>query len=217
MKKQLILLIILPLITSCSKTSSTETLQNQKTKFFKSDKYPLIIKLIEGIDMQVDMHTISNVPRGLDLFELDFLKIEVNLDNEFPPSGESGLYSTLWIAQMGFKKNDFETFLNRQAKFDVRKDDVYAGNLPAIQISKDGEGSYLLLIPGLYAHLGFLGCKKGDPECERLNDLRRQTLDNVQWLKPIDTNSQEFKAWKAHILSLIEEAQKNQKEKTGIK
>ena len=45
-------------------------------------------------------------------------------------------------------------------------------------------------------------------ECDRLETLTRQTLNRITWEEPIDQNSQEFKDWKAHILSLIEEARR---------
>ncbi|MEK6543975.1 MAG: hypothetical protein AABZ44_06025, partial [Elusimicrobiota bacterium] len=47
-------------------------------------------------------------------------------------------------------------------------------------------------------------------------ELSLKTLNSIRWNQPIDTSSQEFKDWKAHILNLIEESRHRPASKTSI-
>lgn len=201
------LLSFLLVFSSCSRKPDVP---KKQTGSFHSSKYPLRIDFIPGTDMQAKENFVS--------FADDVIDVSVNLDEEFPPAPdqEGGFYDLLFDI-------NFSTALGNDAFVYVQKHilenppDVQLGNIPAVQFLESGGsgGFYMLLIPGRYYWLSTSGVGRPlknlsslEPKERRLVELTRDMLQRLSWEKPIDQNSQEFKDWKAHILSLIKEAKK---------
>ena len=94
---------------------------------------------------------------------------------------------------------DFKLMLEKSATHFGRFEDVTLGNIPGLS---DGKYDYWLT-PGAYF---YFFCSIGIDEKKSFPSLYPKVLKSISWAGPIDANSQEFKAWKAHIFALIDEA-----------
>ncbi len=80
---------------------------------------------------------------------------------------------------------------------------------PAIFIRNPANNyeEYCLLIPGVYNRVTLDGIDMSEK-------LTREALKHFHWTEPIDTNSKEFKTWKAHIWEILNSSkEKNRNEK----
>lgn len=94
-----------------------------------------------------------------------------------------------------------------------RVEEVMINNIPMLRLtdtynSEKSPNQYVPLIPGEYMSMIFyLTIEPPDSLFQqRANRLNEEITRSFTWKKPIDTSSQEFKDWKAHILSLLKEA-----------
>ncbi|MBI4064677.1 MAG: hypothetical protein HY401_10325 [Elusimicrobia bacterium] len=183
-KPTLFIFLIPPLFLGCSKTQQEN--KSTEPRFYQSDIYPLRVDFVKGATIKPRWSPASAA-----------LDIQGDLGELCPeePHNAPGMFDPLLNIMFYSSEEEFKKyFIDRFGPIETKKD-VSVGNIPALRF--DSEGFNILLIPGTYAvTFGFGGC-------DRFEQVRRETLKRVQWLKPIDTNSQEFKAWKAHILSLI--------------
>ncbi|MBI4063877.1 MAG: hypothetical protein HY401_06195 [Elusimicrobia bacterium] len=203
MKRILLTLISLSLfINACSKAPEDEILQEEREpqkeeqpKYFQGTKYPVRVNFIEGISMKAEESSSGSII------------VRADAAPHFPQLDlEGGLYTPLLTFTIygdnreWFKKRIFGFPIEPHIK------EAQLNNIPVLAYSYTSSKQtdyYIFLIPGIYAGISFSGCKTGEPVCDWENDLRQKMVHRITWLKPIDTNSQEFKDWKAHILSLI--------------
>ena len=211
--------IFLPLILMAVSGCSRPQLKEEKAAFFKDDKVPFRIEFVEGAKMKVEEDYDGN---GFDL--------DVDLSNEFSNDLDPGIGK--FVLRLDFfdgpeGKQDFITSLLPCKLCPDAPPDAIIGNIPAIQY---GKVAYVLLTPKVYATAVFvaLGERRRAlerdgrlflPEAfyDRLESITKEMMKRIYWEKPIDQNSQEFKDWKAHILSLIEEARKSSGESNAEK
>ena len=220
MKIQTLLpLILLSALLACSgKREGSKNIQEapsstqqQGLVFYQSDKFPIRIDYLPGLEMK--MRTPND------------LMVIVNLFNEFKDefldildADESMAWDDVFTIDFFPTENDFKDYLSDYISnndLPVEQDVTMYGNMPVVHFKNAPTGAFLLT-PGHYGLLIIQGsnlrrhCDECSKEHEnRLADITRKTLKNIIWQKSIDTDSQEFKGWKAHILSLIEEARQS--------
>ncbi|MEK6544033.1 MAG: hypothetical protein AABZ44_06320 [Elusimicrobiota bacterium] len=185
------------------------------SRYFKTSKYPgLRIDFVEGKD-------VNNIVKFDESLTVDTVDVLVDFSNEFSNIDvEPG--TTGANIEIEFFKNDetgtalegFKWFINEYEFFDFRE--TMIGNIPAFQ-KIGSEGFHILLIPNYYASAFFMrGCgeEHAPGYCKRYGEIEQELLRNITWEKSINTDSQEFKVWKIHILNLIQEAREKLKNNT---
>lgn len=195
-------LIVIFFVAGCSKTSQNNIEQKSELKFFHSDQYPMRIDFIEGVKMRVEVNE----------FKGQHWTVSTDLSGEFPEEEfEPGFGHHLFVIEF----SSYARFLSQDML--SKPQEVMLSNIPALlyRESPSGDVGYVLLTPGIYADIGTLGLSGYDDGKHQAYDNRRkqltlQMLERIYWEEPVDTNSQEFKDWKKHILTLIEES-KNKK------
>ncbi len=79
---------------------------------------------------------------------------------------------------------------------------------------------YILLTPGEIHKIKVDKCYFEEREisgfCDRWHKISKEVENGFRWQKPVSPNSQEFKDWKARILSLIEEARQSAMTKSSL-
>ena len=162
-------------------------------------------------------------------------RVFVDLRNEFPVYQEENDDSENLVSMEGpvaqvelfdigiySKREEFAEEFHDTQKWDTR--DSHVGQVPSIELANLKTGEVLKrvpLVPGYYPVItdamrsGYDG-EGGAAVSKRVYELTQRILDSFRWNQSIDTDSQEFKAWKAHILSLIEESRKRPTVKTNI-
>ncbi|MBI4668189.1 MAG: M23 family metallopeptidase, partial [Elusimicrobia bacterium] len=145
---------------------------------------------------------------GTEFMDYFFFAIVANLSQEFDKGGTEDLLAFEFCDD----PNAFKNNLHEGKRLPINSiKETMIGNIPVLKMGE--KQSYILVIPKKYILLYSpgLNLKARNPTASnayarRVYNLTIEMLKRVSWEQPIDQNSQEFKAWKAHLLALIEEA-----------
>ena len=244
MKKTAICLLALCLFSSCAKQEQTKpkkivrTIRHEEPKWlaYTDPKYPISLQYPDFPALDIKNDQGQNEVQSGRLTEDSQYDITVwtDLRTDFPQDivdaaiddddGRSKI-ARLDLLRIEicppelFKEGRVGAFARGESK------EIVINSIPMLSV-RDEEypdleyrNYYLALIPGHYIFIEALTGKYFDedfPEISsRAAELAQKTLKSIRWNQPIDTDSQEFKAWKAHILSLIEESRQSAKKKSG--
>ena len=166
----------------------------------------------------------NNISVEIDL-RTDFSKKIV--DEVVDSDDGRSLIARVWLLNIEFCPE--RIFKEARAVFtdDEKIEEITINSIPTLWAKNKAEPediTYLIpLIPGHYVFIQEGNGRLYDSELNkkypeinaRITELSHKTLNSIHWNQPIDTNSQEFKDWKAHILSLIEESRQSAKKKSG--
>ena len=207
-------------VIACSRREEPviETSEERNPTFWESSKYPLRINFLlpKELPMQVTDHP-RNSPYSLDI-EVDLTVNEIKEDPDIEPGFYTDAIDIEFSSNQKYFAKSFSVYDASLVK------ETMVGNIPAIRYSHT---DYVLLIPDLYIRVtsawgGGYDCLrrftagKGREDCEETKKSRGRILGGIRWTQPIDTSSKEFIDWKAHILSLVEEARQSTTTKSSL-
>ncbi len=166
----------------------------QRLLTYKDPQYPVVIRYTK------QSSTVVTGSYG-DSGKIYTIEVVVNYSQGKAEDSES--YTSLYDVSVYQDLPSFKQHVHSYATRDF--EGVIINDLPAIAV-KDKSGSieeYVFLLPNNYVTVWFTFGAKPSDALDRLK--------HFHWTQPIDTNSSEFKAWKAHIWEILKSSPAPQK------
>ncbi len=201
--KPLFFLAILGLaLNTCAKKQETKGNQakiqqdNKGRAIFKDPNYPITIEYNSDPNkMKIDLNLFKEENDSVKLFHVPpgyRLSVETDFSEANPDIDVlDGAYEIfIFKYEKDFRKHHkLREAITQEASLN---------GIPAIFIRNPESNyeEYCLLVPGVYNRVTLSGLKNSEK-------ITREALKHFHWTQPIDTNSQKFKAWKAHIWDIL--------------
>lgn len=202
MKNLSLLFLFLIVCLSCAK-------KKEDWAVYQDQKYPIAIKHLTK-KMKTDPFFDNEKKKY-------WIDVEIDIGNEFPHREVA--YADLYDVIVENQEN-FDGY--GKAIYEINYEETDLNGTPAIA-SKDEKGrirTYILLVPKIYAYVWLSGVdtRQWNPkdiaqtESDRVEQLTYEMIQHFKWEQKIDTSSEEFKAWKAHIWEILKNGKdKNEK------
>ncbi len=183
---------------SAQQESQPNSIQDKTWRIYKDSVYPVTIDyLADPKRMEVRADSINEKdPLAIRLKLPPGYRIDVDADfSEVDKNFETleGAYTFIVYKYL----KHFQDYVLFDSKQPVKRETDLNGT-PAILVADPAKyyETYILLTPGVYNRVTLEGLGQSE-------QIAREALKHFHWTQPIDTNSAEFKAWKAHIWEIL--------------